>query len=180
MPEATSTESRHAGLHRRVLQQVDDLLALAQSRDPVIAAVTPVSGWSILHHVEHLSLAGEGSLHQLEAALERDGGPPIRLTGRVLQLVGWIPRGAGKAPELTRPALEEREAVVARLEAVRRRVEQLGARLDRIGSARGRSSHPIFGGFTALQWLRFLSIHHHHHLKIVDEILRAAEADRAP
>jgi len=179
MAEAASANHKLTNLHRQVLDEIDGLLALARNQDPAVDAVTPVSGWSVLDHVEHLALADEASLHQLEAALERDSGPPIRLAGRAVLLTGWIPRGVGKAPEPSRPASSGREAVVTRFEAVRHRVEELSGKLGQIGSGRGRASHPVFGGLSAAQWLRFLTIHHHHHRKIIDAIRRAVDAEQA-
>jgi len=179
MAEAESANHKLTNLHRQVLDEIDGLLAIARDQDPAVDTVTPVSGWSMLDHVEHLALADEASLHQLEAALERDSGPPLRLGGRLVLLTGWIPRGVGKAPEPSRPASSGRNAVVARFEAVRQRVEELGGKLSQIGSSRGRASHPVFGGLTAAQWLRFLAIHHHHHRKIIDAIRQAIRTESA-
>lgn len=164
-------------LHRRILTQVDDLLAVAEDPGPFPLALTPVSGWCALEHAEHMAKADEGSLHQLELALERsragESGPPIRLAGRAVLAVGWIPRGVGKAPDLSRPVRTEREQVAADLRRVRERIESLGEGLAEIAAGRGRASHSIFGGLTPAEWHRFLWIHHHHHLKIVRDVRRS-------
>lgn len=167
-----------ATLHRRVLSQIDRLLAVAEDPGDFPEADTPVSGWTALLHAEHMARADEGALHQLHSALERDDGegPPLKLLGRITLAVGWIPRGSAKAPETTRPASSSREEVAADLGRVRERVEALGSRLDEIAAARGRASHPVFGGLTPKRWLRFLFIHHHHHLKIIDDIRSAHRA----
>lgn len=166
-----------AALHERVLAQLDELLAVAEDPGPFPLARTPVSGWCALEHAEHMAKADEASLHQLEEALERsragEPGPRIKLAGRVLLALGWIPRGAGKAPETTRPERIDRSRVAAALREVRRRVEAMASSLDEIAGARGRASHPIFGGMTPAQWVRFLWMHHHHHLKIVRDVRKA-------
>lgn len=165
-------------LHREVLEQVDHLIALAEGPGSALNGAdrerTPVSRWSPLEHAEHLALADEASLHQLEAALDRDDGPKGTLVGRLVLLLGWIPRGVGKAPEQTRAEGVDRYEVAERLRAVRERIEALGGRLDEVAAARGRASHPVFRGLTAAQWLKFLSVHHRHHLKIIEDIRRAA------
>lgn len=164
-------------LHRRILVQVNELLAVAEDPGPFPLALTPVSGWYALEHAEHMAKADDGALHQLERALERsrsgEPGPRLRLTGRGVLALGWIPRGVGRAPELSRPVRAVRERVAEDLRRVRGEIEALGERLEEIAAGRGRASHPIFGGLTPGQWLRFLWIHHHHHLKIVRDVRRA-------
>jgi hypothetical protein len=164
-------------LHGEVLAQVDRLLAIAEDPGDFPAAQTDVSGWSPLLHAEHMSKADAASLHQLEAALERgskgEAGPRINLAGRAVLALGWIPRGVGKAPAPSRPVEADRGEVAEALRAVRGRIDALRGRWDEIAGSRGRASHPIFGGLDPPQWLRFLWIHHHHHLKIVRDIEKA-------
>jgi hypothetical protein len=170
---------------RRVLDQYDELLAVPRDAGPFPETRTKVSRWTALDHAEHMSKADAASLHQLEAALERDGGPPPKLLGRLILRLGWIPRGTGKAPGTTRPeepsadaeadAGERRDAVIERLLDDRSRVEALASRLDEIAAAPGRSTHPVFGGLTPARWVRFLWVHHHHHLKIIREIRQAID-----
>jgi len=176
VPERRPRDHRLAPLHREVLSQIDTLVAIAEDPGPFPVATTDVSGWSALEHAEHMAQSDTASLHQLEAALERDGGPRFKLAGRVILAIGWIPRGAGKAPAGTRPEARDRLEVAAALRSIRERIAALDDRLDEIAAGRGRASHPIFGGLTPARWLRFLKIHHHHHLKIVADIRQAFEA----
>lgn len=166
-------------LRRRVLDQVDELLAVAEDPGGFADARTEVSGWTPLLHAEHLAKADTASLHQLEAALERsrsgEAGPRAGFVGRILLALRWIPRGVGKAPETSRPGGAERQEIAAELRAVRARIETLEGSLGEIAEGRGRASHPIFGGLTPAQWLRFLWMHHHHHLKIVRDIRKASQ-----
>jgi DinB superfamily len=161
-----------AATHRHLLSQVDRLLAIAEDPGAFSDARTDVSRWSPLDHAEHMARADTGSLDQLDKALERSGGPSMAWIGRLVLAVGWIPRGRGAAPESSVPRSAERAQVAADLRAVRARIEALGPRLGQIASVRGRAAHPIFGGLTPARWLRFLEIHHHHHLKIVEDIRR--------
>jgi hypothetical protein len=161
-----------AALRAKILGQIDQWLAISRDDRPWTTAPGVVSAWPPLVHAEHMALAGLGSVSQLDKALEREGGPPIRLMGRLVLLLGWIPRGIGKAPATTAPKHVERVEVTALLEALRTRVTTLD--LERIASGRGRAHHPAFGGFTARQWFRFLDIHHRHHLRIVRDLKNAA------
>lgn len=164
-------------LHGEILGQVDRLLALADDPGPFPLARTPVSGWCALEHAEHMARADEGSLHQLERALERsrsgEPGPRLKLPGRAVLALRWFPRGVGESPELSRPVRAERGVVAAELRRVREGIDALAGRLPEIAAGRGRAGHPIFGGLTPAQWFRFLWIHHHHHLKIVRDIRKS-------
>ncbi|MFP3940431.1 MAG: DinB family protein [Thermoanaerobaculia bacterium] len=166
-----------ATLHRRTLAQLDELLAVAEDPGPFPLARTAVSGWCALEHAEHMAKADEASLRQLDHALERsrsgEPGPRIKLAGRVLLPLGWIPRGVGKAPPTARPEGIDPAEVAEALRRARERVETLRPSLDEIAAADGRASHPVFGGLTPAQWVRFLWMHHRHHLKIVRDIRKA-------
>ncbi len=164
-----------AALHAQALSQIDELLAVAEDPGPFPTARTPVSAWTALEHAEHMARADDGSLHKLEVALEREAGPRLKLAGRLVLWLGWIPRGVGKAPATARPDGADRLRVAEALGAARRRLEDVAPILEEAGGSRGRASHPIFGGLTPSEWLRFLTIHHHHHLKIIADIRRAYE-----
>lgn len=162
-------------LRTRILDQLDQWLAICRDLRPWTTTAGAVSAWPPLVHAEHMALAGLGSVNQLEKALEREGGPPIHFFGRLVLLLGWIPRGIGKAPPTTAPRHVLRAEVTALLESLRNRVTELD--LERIARGRGRAHHPAFGGFTARQWFRFLDIHHRHHLRIVRDQRRAAQVE---
>lgn len=162
-----------ATTHARVLAQIDRLLAIAEDPGEFPHARTDVSRWSPLLHAEHLAKAGLGSVGQLDKALAREGGPRLSPAGWLILKLGWIPRGRGKAPATAVPEGSEREPVAAELRRLRERVAALEGRLDEVAAAKGRASHPIFGGLTPARWIQFLEVHHHHHLKIVEDIRRA-------
>ncbi len=162
-----------ATTHAAVLSQIDRLLAIAEDPGEFPDARTEVSRWSPLLHAEHLARAGQGSLGQLDKALTRDGGPGLKPLGWLVLTLNWLPRGRGRSPEPTLPQGLEREPVAADLRVFRGRVEALGGRLDELAAAKGSAAHPLFGGLTPARWVRFLQVHHHHHLKIVEDIRRA-------
>lgn len=136
-----------------------------------------VSGWSVGQQIDHLGKADGLILREIATAL--DGGEPARrtqdrltMTGRALIGMGWLPRGVATAPSASRPGPESSR------EDVRAALAEVGALLDRFDrdrsglvTSRIRIRHPYFGGLTPSQWLRFIPVHHHHHLKIVRDIL---------
>ncbi len=171
MPATTKT----ARLHRQVLAQLDDFLALACDGAEVARRAPEVSAWSVGQQLEHLALASDGVLDGLEKIArgeiaERRGGPS--LIGRVLLFWGKIPRGKGKAPERAVPSGLDAEVTAAKLGTAKSRFEKLD--LARLDASAGTFSHPVFGHLTAGQWLRFVEVHHRHHGRIIDDIRRPA------
>lgn len=163
--------------HATVLNQFDELIALANDSAKVGAQAPEVSGWTVLHHLEHLVLTGNGlaSLMQrilTETSLPSSGSPkPI---GRVVLLSGFIPRGKAKAPEIVVPRELDLDTLQSRLQQVRQRFVELEPSLQKLQAAQGRLPHPMLGDFSGPQWMRFMGIHQEHHLKIIREILQKA------
>lgn len=166
-------------LCRRVSAQLDRLLALAATDASFGRSAPAVSGWSVGQHVEHLARSNGGVLRQLETLLADPGkaaplagGPSF--VGRVVLLVGRIPRGRGDSPASVRPQGVARDEVERVLAQARERVARLAGRAAEIDRLPARFPHPIFGPLTAPQWMRFLDVHNRHHLRIVDDVERAA------
>ncbi len=141
-----------------------------------------VSAWSVAQQLEHLLLVERSVLAQIHRLLDARQLPPlagINLLGRTVLATGFMPRGVAKAPGGSLPAAAAARAAAAATEQqgeVERRIAALAPRLDelqRTGRAGLRLAHPRFGGLDGPQWLRFLGIHTHHHLKIVRDIRRA-------
>lgn len=128
-----------------------------------------VSGWCPAEHLDHMTKVA-GSVVSVLGDENAQPRPGVTLMGRLVMLVGWIPRGIGKAPRRvlgTRAAAEDIHAAVAGLEQA---LEALPAAA--LSPARGPIvPHPRFGGLTPPQALRFIAVHNEHHLKIVRDIL---------
>ena len=152
-------------------------LAIEQASDPAVRDVSApaISKWSVKDHLEHLAIANEGMVEWIHRAcdgaaeLESGGGP--NLLGRIVLLVGAIPRGKGKAPERTIPQGMGAEDLVAQIRRMRGRVEALGARVPQMQASIATRKHFAFGDLNAAQWLRFAEIHNHHHQKIIRDVL---------
>lgn len=156
---------------RAVLAQYETLRELLLSGD---ARVEAVSGWSVRDHVEHLLLANEGIVATVVAGREPDPVEPKTLLGRFVLAAGYIPRGQGQAPDGTVPDGKSVTELVARCVAAEVALGALDGD-DLAGDGGVVGNHPVFGGFTAADWLRLMVVHDQHHLKIIDEI-KAADA----
>jgi hypothetical protein len=60
----------------------------------------------------------------------------------------------------------------------RERLRALAPDLPLIDRSTSAATHQHFGQLRARQWLRFLGIHQHHHLKIIRDIKRSAPRGR--
>ncbi len=140
--------------------------------------VPRVSSWSPAQHAEHVLLATEGSLKGVlvlnraadQASPVARGGPNWR--GYWVLFLGRIPRGA-QAPARVQPSAEPEPArldkLFANVNSLLDRIQDLPA--AEIAKLRGRIDHPVLGGLSARQWIRFARIHLDHHLRLVRKIL---------
>jgi DinB superfamily len=196
---ATSAEGPRpasAGLrrvHAQILRQLALMTELARGPEAELAARVPaVSGWSVAEQLEHLVLVDRSVLkavrrllddpHRRSAESAQPAQPGINLLGRVVLGSGFIPRGRARTLPPFQPGAEAATAagdgvvgVVGRMgiAEIERGVRELEPRLGDLEASGGRSRHPLFGGLDGRQWLRFVTVHHHHHLKIVRDIRRA-------
>lgn len=166
-------------LHHRLLRQSARLTGLASTGAERLATREErISAWSVGDHLEHLQRVGRsvlGVLDKLRAEPRPAPGPGIRFTGRVILLVGFIPRGRARAIKSVEPRGLPREALRADLAALHARLAALDpGQLAALERAPATLPHPVFGGLDARQWLRFMEVHQHHHLKIIRDIERAA------
>ena len=169
--------NRLSKLHGRVLAQVDQLLELARDESALALEAPKVSRWNIGQQVEHLLNADTTILDRWDL-VERGEAPSsqggLRWPGMVCLGLGWIPRGKGKAPEPTRPVDVSSTELIDGLLSLRRRISQIGRDLAIHETASWRSRHPYFGALSPAQWLRFMDVHHRHHLAIVRDIRKAS------
>ena len=154
----------------RLQEQVAELRRLSALPDAQLFATGDASQWSPCEHVDH-SVKVMSSVITRLLDLNAERGRPFNFIGRLILLFGWIPRGRGRAPTRLRGARATREELSAALDA-------LAAQLSRLETAHLEPNrgpivpHPVFGGLTPPQAVRFAAIHTKHHLKIVSDLLR--------
>lgn len=156
-----------------------DVEPLLAAPDRLMTLREAVSAWSPAQHIDHVLAVNNGVCAQVLAMAaagavpEHAGGRPTPI-GRALLALGWIPRGRGRAPRAVRPA---EQPDVAHLKAAwSQHQDQFGALeplLPRLSAVPGRIKHPVFGMLSAVEWVRFLRIHTHHHWKIMADIASA-------
>ena len=169
--------SDHSAIHARVLAQVRHMADLAGHEAALAQRVEKVSHWSVGQQIEHLAIADlqvTGLLAKLVERPDRDAEKSASAAGRLLLALNWIPRGVGKAPDFSQPRGVDPARLREQLAELLGALARLGDALPSLRAARGRFQHPRFGWLDLGQWLRFLEVHNHHHLKIVAEIQRAA------
>ncbi len=139
-----------------------------------------VSQWSIGHHLDHLVKVHAGIFALCaEAPADPPCAPGITLIGRVVLLTGHIPRGRGKSPEQYLPQPMSTAELMNRIAALQVVLADIAMRTAWLRTARERFAHPVFGGLTRAQWLRFAVVHQNHHLAIIRDIRLAAGQHRA-
>ncbi|OFW47895.1 MAG: hypothetical protein A3J29_03510 [Acidobacteria bacterium RIFCSPLOWO2_12_FULL_67_14b] len=167
----------HADLERCL----DLIRASTAGLSPELAA-QPVDGrWSVAEIVEHLKLAYSGTAKGLERCLEK--GTPLakpttlrqQVRAFVVVTLGRLPEGV-QAPKHIVPA--GGVALAELLDRVKGDLNRLDAASvlvrDRFGSAKV-LDHPILGGFSIDQWMRFHWIHTRHHDKQIRSRRQALE-----
>ena len=111
-------------------------------------------------------------LHQAALGTKRENhGGPTRI-GRVVLALGTIPRGKGKAPESAQPTGLAVEDIGDRLNRVHQMANDLVDMMPQLQESPARMRHHVFGHLSTYQWVRLGHIHHRHHRKIVEDILK--------
>jgi DinB superfamily len=169
--------------YERALRQTDQMAAFTAGPAPearLRLRNQAVSSWSIGEQLDHMVKVDRGILDLLDRALQPDPAAPpakpvrpVGLAGRVVLLTRFIPRGVGKSPEPYLPVEPSPADLRAGIAEVAGRLRALEPRLADLARFQGLWRHPRFGGLNAAQWLCFVDIHQHHHLKIIRDITRA-------
>lgn len=165
--------------YRLACEQVDGLVELAAQHDLHDVGAEKVSRWTVGKQLEHLLLSDESILDRFDRLTdgrEAPAGGGRTLVGRIVLLTGYIPRGVGKAPGAVKPAGRDATDIEAGLRRLTERMAELSEQLPLLEEAGWRCRHPYFGALDVGQWMRFMDVHHRHHLKIVRDIRKAAGA----
>lgn len=127
-----------------------------------------VSKWSVGMHIHHSILVGLGIAERLEASNPGGSKPSFSLLRSTVFLTRTIPRGRGKASESVIPdESPQRDEIIEGLQVA----GQVEARISRMPRSKW-WKHGIFGVMDPRGALKFIEVHNHHHLKIIEDILR--------
>ncbi len=157
----------------RLASQLDEITRLVRFEPALLALrAERVSQWSIGLQIDHILKVlefGQIVLAKAEAPLPRG----MNLTGRIVFALGWFPRGVAKSPKRVLPAEQTPADLAERAARLRRIYCETPLAAEIFADPKPVFPHPVFGGLSALQGLRFLGLHTHHHLRIVADIRRA-------
>ncbi len=159
---------------RGLCRELDYSCDVARDAAHCAKAASTVSEWSVGDHLEHVMRADAGILqwlHKVAGGNEPDqSGRPTRV-GYLVLLLGFIPRGRGKAPTWTRPERPRMDVIRDGLGEARESAHRLRGHVATLRNSPARMPHPLLGHFSAYQWVRFARIHHAHHRRIMDDIV---------
>lgn len=156
----------------RLRAQVSELRTLADKPDAQLCATAPLSKWSPSEHLDHSIKVTASIVNRLLDTEAPRGERPLSFIGRLVLLSGWIPRGAGKSPERVRGTQCNSADLHASLTKLEGKIALLTA--EHLNDARGGIvPHPRFGDLVPTVALRFARIHTRHHLRIIEDILKA-------
>jgi hypothetical protein len=163
-----------------VRSQLDEIERLALDETRRDLAAPDVSGWAVaeqLHHVVLVLSTIAVALKRLAGGKGDEGG----VTGPEAKQIlgsGRIPRGVATAPAGLEPKKgPEPEELIAAVEKAKARFLPLAEKEDAFRESALSVPHPLLGPMTAAEWVRFAAVHNAHHLRIVDDIVRAAAGD---
>lgn len=142
--------------------------------------VPSVSKWSYGRQLEHLYLATHWTFDRLDESMTgANASEKMNLLGMTFLTAGFIPRGLFP----TIPPLETQGGTMEIIDPLRqrlyKRLDNVRWSLKEILACHGRSKHPRMTYLAARHWMRFLDVHHRHHLAIIRDIVAAAEQSPA-
>jgi hypothetical protein len=161
---------------RRVLAGLDRIADLCGRCNDVALAV---SRWSVGNHIEHVLKVDRMVVELMRAPQPPAAAPAASFAARFMLVTGWIPRGRAKAPESMHPEMTDYAALRQQVAAMAEAIAALEPQAGDIAKDRARYPHPLLGGLTRAQWLRFIEVHQVHHWKIMRDICARPDQPKA-
>ena len=92
----------------------------------------------------------------------------LNLKRSVVIMLGKIPRGRAKVPDSVRPA---EEIDMVNIRGLIEKAKQKAEIFEKLNPHKF-FTHPVFGDVQVKQARRIIAIHTHHHIKIINDMLR--------
>lgn len=149
---------------KKLRMQLSQIEAFIPHFRVVNASVSKVSvGWQLDHSLKVIN----GVLNTMAHSNPKHYNRNFNLRRIILFSLNYIPRGKAKSPKIVLPPETIlKEDLEKQLHTAKRLIDGIGT-LDEAHHFK----HFIFGTLSKKQTLRFLRLHTHHHLKIVQDIL---------
>jgi hypothetical protein len=158
----------------RIEKQLVRIAATATLPEARLWEVLPhVSGWSVAQHLDHVIKVNASVANGLLSANLEPLPKGMNILGHVILTIGRIPRGRGRSPARmvgARVTGLEIDAALSSLERSLAKVKEL----DLAKPSPPVIGHPRFRALTAPEALRFMAVNTDHHLRIIDDVLRAS------
>jgi hypothetical protein len=142
--------------------ELENKLPFMEQKKEAVSQVTV--GW----HIEHSLLALIKMISAIENSNPADYKWKFNLKRSIVLGLGKIPRGKAKVPDSVKPA---GEISIANINGLLEKAKQKVASFERLGQDKF-FTHPVFGDVQVKQARRVIAIHTHHHLKIINDILK--------
>lgn len=147
----------------QLLNELEQKLPYWDSHAPVI------SKSSVAWQIEHSLLVITRVIAAISKSDDKDYKWKFNLMRTIVLTTGHIPRGKAKSPSSVRPEeninkTELRQQIIAAKE----KIDQLNTL-----SPLQHFEHPYFGNLNLKRTIRFLETHTEHHLKIIEDIIKA-------
>ena len=128
-----------------------------------------VSSSSIGWHIEHSLLTIDKITEATKTSNERNYKFIFKPLKYIVYLIGKIPRGKAKNPKQVEPDFFDEITLNTHLQKTRSTFKEL-KNIDKNKYFK----HPYFGNLKLMDTIKFLEIHTNHHLKIINDIQKAA------
>jgi hypothetical protein len=151
---------------KNLLQKIKQLEAHVANLDKENKSISDANiGW----HIHHSLLTIESIIRALVLSNPDEFKGKFNKWKTMVFLLGKIPRGKGKAPDRVKPREKTNPTLLNEL------FTQVHTGLATLESLPANSffAHPYFGMLHKNETIKFLNIHTKHHLKIIEDIIKA-------
>ena len=146
-----------------LINELETKLPFIDQRKESVSQVTV--GW----HLEHSLLALVKMISAVEQSNPSDYKWKFSLQRSIVLMLGKFPRGRGKAPDSVKSGEEITKAnIIGLIEKAKQKVESY-KKTDKDKFLK----HPVFGDLKGNQARRIITIHTHHHIKIINDIINS-------
>lgn len=145
-----------------LITELETKIPYVEQKKETVSQVTV--GW----HIEHSLLAFVKMISAVENSNPADYKWKFNLKRSFVLGFGKIPRGKAKAPDSVRPAVE---ISMVNINGLFEKAKQKAVLFEKLGQDKF-FTHPVFGDVQVKQARRVIAIHTHHHLKIINDILK--------
>ncbi len=127
-----------------------------------------ISRWNTEQQIEHATQVVARVLSKLTSEATEPLESPLKPIAKLMLFLGHIPRGRAQAPDYVRPHKRPPGEILELIESTKQLLKEIQDGKRQLTSAG--FHHGFLGYFKQKQWLRFLSVHTDHHLRIVRDI----------